>query len=82
MRGLAKRIAEEIIFHTNDIESLKKTVLGYLKDGDLILAKASRGLALERFTEALFEAGLVSGASADAGDQGRAAETKGGAHAS
>jgi len=79
---LARRVSRRIIFHTNDIESLKKAVLGYVKDGDLVLAKASRGLALERFTEALFEAGLVGGASADAGDQGHAAGTKGGAHAS
>jgi UDP-N-acetylmuramoyl-tripeptide--D-alanyl-D-alanine ligase len=50
-----------VIFHTNDIESLKKAVLGYLRDGDLVLAKASRGLALERLTEALFKAGFVKG---------------------
>jgi UDP-N-acetylmuramyl pentapeptide synthase len=49
-----------IIFHTSDIESLKKAVLNYLKDGDLVLAKASRGLALERFTEVLFDLGWVS----------------------
>jgi len=47
------------IFQTNDIESLKAKVLGYLRDGDLVLAKASRGLALERLTDALFDAGFV-----------------------
>ena len=65
-----------MIFHTNDIESLKKTVLEYLKDGDLVLAKASRGLALERFTDALFDAGLVG--KEDAGSAGM----KGDVHAS
>ncbi|HCO48262.1 MAG TPA: UDP-N-acetylmuramoyl-tripeptide--D-alanyl-D-alanine ligase [Spirochaetaceae bacterium] len=49
-----------MIFHTNDIESLKSAVLSYLKDGDLVLVKASRGLALERFTEALFAEGWVN----------------------
>ncbi|HWR11439.1 MAG TPA: UDP-N-acetylmuramoyl-tripeptide--D-alanyl-D-alanine ligase [Rectinemataceae bacterium] len=66
-----------VIFHTSDIESLKSAVLGYLKDGDLVLAKASRGLALERFTAALFDAGLVN-------DVGSAdpTGTKGDVHAS
>jgi len=78
----AKPADGRVIFHTNDIESLKKAVLGYLKEGDLVLAKASRGLALERFTEALFEAGLVGGLSADGGNRDTAAGTKGSAHAS
>lgn len=82
--GAAKGRSEKIIFHTNDIESLKKAVLDNLKDGDLVLAKASRGLALERFTEALFDAGLVSvaGARADIKSQPVALGKKGDAHAS
>lgn len=47
------------IFHTCDIESLKQALFAYLRDGDLVLAKASRGLALERLTESLFETGWV-----------------------
>jgi len=47
------------IFHTSDIEELKKAVLGFVRDGDLVLAKGSRGLALERLTDALLDAGLA-----------------------
>lgn len=70
---LAEGQSGRMIYHTDDIETLKKVVLAYVQDGDLVLAKASRGLALERLTDALFEAGLAG--SENAG-------TKGGAHAS
>ncbi|MDP2792246.1 MAG: cyanophycin synthetase, partial [Rectinemataceae bacterium] len=65
-------------FHTNDIESLISAVSAYLKDGDLVLAKASRGLALERFTDALFAEGWVLPAALPQEDR----EKKGAAHAS
>lgn len=50
------------VFHTSDIEELKKTVTDYLQQGDLVLVKGSRGMALERLTNVLFEAGLVNSA--------------------
>ncbi|MCE1195945.1 UDP-N-acetylmuramoyl-tripeptide--D-alanyl-D-alanine ligase [bacterium] len=71
---------EKTIFHTNDLKTLVDAVLGYLREGDLVLAKASRGLALERFTDALFAAGLVKAPDRDA--KTGAAAPKGGAHAS
>lgn len=68
------------LFHTSDLKALVDAVLGYLREGDLVLAKASRGLALERFTDALFAAGLVNAPDRDA--KTGAAAPKGGAHAS
>ena len=67
-------------FHTSDIKALVDAVLGYLRKGDLVLAKASRGLALERFTDALFAAGLVNAPDRDV--KAGAAAPKGGTHAS
>jgi len=55
----AKGLPGRMIFHTDDMEILKEAVLGYVRDGDLVLAKGSRGLALERLTGALFDAGLA-----------------------
>ena len=69
---------EKYCFHTNDIESLISAVFAYLKDGDLVLAKASRGLALERFTDALFAEGWAIPAALIQGDRAK----KGAAHAS
>jgi UDP-N-acetylmuramoyl-tripeptide--D-alanyl-D-alanine ligase len=51
--------ASAFVFHTDDIEVLKQKVAEYLRDGDLVLAKASRGLALERLTEDLSRRGFV-----------------------
>ena len=78
--GRAGADAQKTIFHTSDLAVLVDAVLGYLKEGDLVLAKASRGLALERFTDALFAAGLVKAPDRDA--NAGAAAPKGGAHAS
>jgi len=73
-----------MIYHTDDIESLKKTVLAFVEEGDLVLAKASRGLALERLTDALSEAGLVASKKADSGADASVENVgaKGGCHAS
>ena len=49
----------ERLFHTNDISVLESAVLSGLKPGDLVMVKASRGLELERLTEAIFRAGWV-----------------------
>jgi len=68
------------LFHTSDLKALVDAVLGYLRKGDLVLAKASRGLALERFADALFAAGLVNAPDRDA--KNGAAAPKGGVHAS
>jgi UDP-N-acetylmuramoyl-tripeptide--D-alanyl-D-alanine ligase len=74
----------QMIYHTDDIESLKKTVLAFVMEGDLVLAKASRGLALERLTDALFDAGLVASKKAEsvADASTKNIEAKGGCHAS
>jgi len=82
-RGPAGSRPGRIIFHTSDIESLKKSVLDYLREGDLVLAKASRGLALERFTKVLFDQGWVSeSAKAEEINGINPTATKGAAHAS
>lgn len=47
-------------FRTDDIDELAQAVLAELHDGDFILVKASRSLALERLTDRLFEKGFVS----------------------
>ncbi|TXT42204.1 MAG: UDP-N-acetylmuramoyl-tripeptide--D-alanyl-D-alanine ligase [Spirochaetes bacterium] len=46
-----------MIFHTSDIDALISRVAAFLREKDLVLVKASRGLALERLTETLFDAG-------------------------
>lgn len=46
-------------YHTNDIGSLIEKVLSAMREGDLVVVKASRGLELERLTEAMFESGWV-----------------------
>jgi UDP-N-acetylmuramoyl-tripeptide--D-alanyl-D-alanine ligase len=46
-------------YHTNDIGSLIEKVLSATREGDLVVVKASRGLELERLTEAMFESGWV-----------------------
>ena len=66
MARTAKGLSGLMIYHTNDIEELKKAVLGFVRDGDLVLAKGSRGLALERLTDALFSAGLAGSENAGA----------------
>jgi UDP-N-acetylmuramoyl-tripeptide--D-alanyl-D-alanine ligase len=47
-------------FRTDDIDELAQAVFSELRDGDFILVKASRSLALERLTDRLFEKGFVS----------------------
>ncbi len=49
------------IFHSLDMEELADLVLAYLVEGDLVLLKASRGMALERLADRLANAGLVDG---------------------
>ncbi|MCL2267267.1 MAG: UDP-N-acetylmuramoyl-tripeptide--D-alanyl-D-alanine ligase, partial [Treponema sp.] len=48
--------------YTNDIDKLSRELGGYIKDGDMVLLKGSRGCALERLTGVLMPA--------DAGKQG------------
>jgi UDP-N-acetylmuramoyl-tripeptide--D-alanyl-D-alanine ligase len=45
------------LYHTNDIGLLIANVISALRLGDLVAVKASRGLELERLTEAMFESG-------------------------
>ena len=54
----AERMPERL-FHTNEIADLISAVLGELHAGDLLVVKASRGLELERLTDAIFSAGWV-----------------------
>ena len=43
--------AEKFVFWSPDFEEMKDALLAYLKEGDLIVLKGSRGMALERFLE-------------------------------
>lgn len=47
------------VFQTDSIDELASAVLAFLMPGDLVLLKASRGLALERLADHLQSAGLV-----------------------
>jgi UDP-N-acetylmuramoyl-tripeptide--D-alanyl-D-alanine ligase len=40
-----------LLFHENDFDRLAAAVSAYLRRGDLVLLKASRGMALERLAE-------------------------------
>jgi UDP-N-acetylmuramoyl-tripeptide--D-alanyl-D-alanine ligase len=42
-----------VFFHTNDMDELSRSLDSYVKTGDLVLLKGSRGCALERLTEML-----------------------------
>ncbi|MDX9828150.1 MAG: cyanophycin synthetase, partial [Spirochaetia bacterium] len=55
----ALRPSASAIFHTNDMDELSRLVTAYLYDGDLLLLKASRGLALEILADRLVEAGFA-----------------------
>jgi UDP-N-acetylmuramoyl-tripeptide--D-alanyl-D-alanine ligase len=46
-------------FHSSNIGDLVAAVLGELEAGDLVVVKASRGLELERLTDAIAKAGWV-----------------------
>ena len=48
-----KNMAEmnRFIFCSSDFEEMKDALLAYIKEGDLIVLKGSRGMALERFLE-------------------------------
>ncbi len=41
----------KFIFCSSDFEEMKDALLAYIKEGDLIVLKGSRGMALERFLE-------------------------------
>jgi UDP-N-acetylmuramoyl-tripeptide--D-alanyl-D-alanine ligase len=54
----ARRVLEEERFPGfrelyTDFDGLKKAVLGFVKTGDLVLVKGSRGMELERLTDIL-----------------------------
>lgn len=51
--------AAKTVFHTDSMDELAEAVLAFLKPGDLVLLKASRGRALERLADYLQSAGLV-----------------------
>lgn len=68
--GTEPEAGEPMVFHATGMEALVSQVLSYLKDGDLVLLKASRGLELERLAEALFAAGWADGEGPDTSPQG------------
>jgi UDP-N-acetylmuramoyl-tripeptide--D-alanyl-D-alanine ligase len=41
------------LFYTDDMDSLASFLADYVRDGDLVLLKGSRGCALERLTDVL-----------------------------
>ncbi|MCL2295220.1 MAG: UDP-N-acetylmuramoyl-tripeptide--D-alanyl-D-alanine ligase [Spirochaetes bacterium] len=45
--------SEKFVFWSADFEEMKNALLTYLKEGDLIVLKGSRGMALERFLEVI-----------------------------
>ena len=42
---------EKFIFWSSEFEEMKEAVLSYIQEGDLIVLKGSRGMALEKFLE-------------------------------
>lgn len=42
------------VYHTNDKEELVRTLKSYLKDGDVVLFKASRGMKLEEVIDGIY----------------------------
>jgi len=58
--------------HTTDMGNLIDTVSSYVREGDLVLIKGSRSMALERISHAFQEKGLIDLSEA----------SKGGSHAS
>ncbi len=51
--------ANKSLFHTNSMDELFSLVQAYLRDGDLVLLKASRSLALELLADRLVQAGFA-----------------------
>ena len=47
------QITRRSFFHTNDMEELSRTLDKYVRQGDLVLLKGSRGCALETLTDVL-----------------------------
>ncbi len=41
------------VFHTTDFQELKSALMAYVRQGDLVLLKGSRGMELERLTDSL-----------------------------
>jgi UDP-N-acetylmuramoyl-tripeptide--D-alanyl-D-alanine ligase len=59
------------LFYTDDMESLASSLADYVRDGDLVLLKGSRGCALEQLTDVLIadaagESDALAGESRDA----------------
>jgi UDP-N-acetylmuramoyl-tripeptide--D-alanyl-D-alanine ligase len=61
-----------VLMHTTDMGNLIDTVSSYVREGDLVLIKGSRSMALERISHAFQEKGLIDLSEA----------SKGGSHAS
>ncbi|OQY34561.1 MAG: hypothetical protein B6241_04635 [Spirochaetaceae bacterium 4572_59] len=55
MKAAANTVLEERedVVHCSDFQELKSRVLSYVKEGDLVLLKGSRGMELERLTQEL-----------------------------
>jgi len=48
------------LFWTSDMDELSDAILNFVQEGDLVLVKGSRGMALERLTRAFEEEKLIA----------------------
>ncbi len=58
MKDIIARPGTKQVWHTNDMDMLKGELAGSLVQGDLVLLKGSRGVALERLTDVVSKQGV------------------------
>lgn len=58
MKEIIAKAGKKQVWHTTDMDMLKKELAGLLVQGDLVLLKGSRGVALERLTDVVRNQGV------------------------